>query len=166
MANTEYPIPNEQRPAVNRLSPRTSRLIVLGLLALAIALVPAPATLAAPADRRFRIEASSFEYSPPILEVNPGDRVTLELVSTDVVHGLYLDGYGLNVESDPGQTASLAFTADRPGTFNFRCSVTCGALHPFMIGKINVGPNWLLARGLALGVLAVAAAWVIGKGRG
>ncbi|HJW82727.1 MAG TPA: hypothetical protein VJ754_00335, partial [Anaerolineae bacterium] len=89
---------------MNRLSTRRSRLIVLGLLALAIALVPAPATLAAPADRRFRIEARSFEYSPPILEVQAGDRVTIELVSTDVVHGLYLDDYGLSVESDPGQT--------------------------------------------------------------
>jgi heme/copper-type cytochrome/quinol oxidase subunit 2 len=56
---------------------------------------------------------------------------------------------------DPGQTASLTFVADQPGTFRLRCSVTCGALHPFMIGKLNVGPNELLARGIVLSVLAV-----------
>jgi hypothetical protein len=74
----------------------------------------------------------------------------------------YLDGYDLNVIAPPGQTAHLTFVADRAGDFRFRCSVTCGALHPFMIGKLNVGPNWLLYRaaGLALlGVLAVV--WVV-----
>jgi len=59
-----------------------------------------------------------------------GDHVTIDLVSTDVVHGLYLDGYDLNVTADPGQTATLSFVADRSGSFRFRCSVTCGALHP------------------------------------
>ena len=146
-----------------QLLARRWALMGIGLLALAIALAPAPATLAAPTDRHFRLEARSFEYTPPILDVDPGDRVTIDLAATDVVHGLYLDGYGLNITSDPGQTASLTFVADQPGTFRFRCSATCGALHPFMIGKLNVGPNWLLWRGLALGVLAVAAVAILAK---
>ena len=127
----------------------------IGLVGLVVAFVPAPITQAAPTDQHFRIEAKSFEYTPAIIDVNPGDRVTIDLVSTDVVHGLYIDGYGVNVVADPGQTASLTFVADQPGTFRLRCSVTCGALHPFMIGKLNVGPNELLARGIVLSVLAV-----------
>ena len=59
--------------------------------------------------------------------------------------------------AQPGQTAHLTFVADRTGTFHFRCSVTCGALHPFMIGKLAVGPNWLLYRAAGLTVLAVIA---------
>jgi hypothetical protein len=43
------------------------------------------------------------------------------------------------------------------GTFRFRCSVTCGPLHPLMIGKIQVGDNALLWRAGGLAVLAVAA---------
>ncbi len=138
------------------------RWILIGLLAMAIVVVPDPIALAAPAEQHFRIEASSFQYTPEAIHVNPGDHVTIDLVSTDVVHGLYIDGYDLNVTADPGQTATLAFVADHAGTFRMRCSVTCGALHPFMIGKLNVGSNDLLWRAIGLGVLAVVAGvWII-----
>jgi plastocyanin len=30
-----------------------------------------------PKERKFRIQASQFEYSPAVLSVNPGDRVTI-----------------------------------------------------------------------------------------
>lgn len=120
-----------------------------------IVFIPAPSPMAQPEERTFRIEASSFEFAPHSITVNPGDRVTIELVSTDVVHGLYLDGYDLEISSDPGQTTQLSFIADKSGTFHFRCSVTCGALHPFMIGKLNVGTNLLLSRGIGLSILVV-----------
>jgi heme/copper-type cytochrome/quinol oxidase subunit 2 len=94
-----------------------------------------------PGSHDLRIAASQYEFGPAVISVNQGDRVTIELVSTDVVHGLYLDGYDLEVTADPGQTASLSFIADKSGTFRFRCSVTCGPLHPFMIGKLKVGNN-------------------------
>ena len=81
--------------------------------------------------------------------------MTLQLVSNDVVHGLYVDGYDVSVEADPGQTATLTFTADKPGSFRFRCNITCGAMHPFMIGKLNVGSNNWLYRSIGLALLAV-----------
>lgn len=137
----------------------------MGLIAIAIAFVPTPMTMAAPTDRHFRIEASRFQYTPATMTVNPGDHVTIDLVATDVVHGLYIDGYDRSVVADPGQTASLSFVADQVGTFRFRCSVTCGALHPFMIGKLNVGNNYLLWRGLGLAMLAaVASVWLARPG--
>jgi heme/copper-type cytochrome/quinol oxidase subunit 2 len=143
----------------------SARWIAIGLLALAIVVVPSPialATRAAPAERHFRIEANSFQYTPEAIQVNHGDHVTIDLVSTDVVHGLYIDGYDLNVTTDPGQTATLSFVADQSGAFRFRCSVTCGALHPFMIGKLNVGSNDLLWRAIGLSALAlVAGVWVV-----
>jgi heme/copper-type cytochrome/quinol oxidase subunit 2 len=146
------------------LSPRW---IAIGLLAMAIVAVPSPSVLAARAaraERHFRLEATSFQYTPEAIQVNPGDHVTIDLVATDVVHGLYIDGYDLNVTADPGQTATLSFVADRSGSFRFRCSVTCGALHPFMIGKLNVGSNDLLWRAIGLGALAVVAGvWIIRK---
>lgn len=133
---------------------------LLALVALAITFMPLPMGTAVPGSHELRIAASQYEYSPAVISVNQGDRVTIELVSTDVVHGLYLDGYELEVAADPGQTASLSFIADKSGTFRFRCSVTCGPLHPFMIGKLKVGNNTLLWRGLALAVLAaVAGLW-------
>jgi heme/copper-type cytochrome/quinol oxidase subunit 2 len=124
------------------------------------ALAPLAAHAAPPGEHTIRLEARSFEYTPPVIHVNQGDRVTLEVVSTDVVHGIYIDGYGLETSADPGQTARLTFVADQAGSFRFRCSVSCGALHPFMIGQLKVGPNTLLWRGIGLAVLAVLAGWL------
>jgi len=122
-----------------------------------ITVAPLPVYAATPTQRTFRVEASQFAYSPAILKVNPGDTVTIELVSKDVVHGLYVDEYGTSVTADPGQTARLTFTASKPGSFRFRCNVTCGAMHPFMIGKIQVGSNTWLWRASGLTVLAALA---------
>ena len=127
-------------------------LVVLAALVVAFAPFPAAAHQQ-PRERIFRLAASQYAYAPADLHVNPGDTVTIELISTDAVHGLYVDGYGVSVESDPGQTASLTFVADRPGSYRFRCNVTCGALHPFMIGRLTVGNNTTLYRGLGLTVL-------------
>jgi heme/copper-type cytochrome/quinol oxidase subunit 2 len=128
--------------------------VILVLAGAVIVFAPLPVRATQPSQRTFRIEASQFAYAPAVLAVNPGDTVTIELVSTDVVHGLYLDGYGVSVTSDPGQTAHLTFIADKSGSFRFRCNVTCGALHPFMIGKLQVGPNTWLWRAIALTILA------------
>lgn len=127
------------------------------LIGLAVAFLPLPVRFHSPTERLIRIQAGRFAYSPGEISVEPGERVTLELASTDVVHGLYLDGYDLSVTADPGQTARLSFVADKAGSFRFRCNVTCGTMHPFMIGKLNVGPDLMLWRAGALALLALAA---------
>ncbi len=130
---------------------------LLGLAALVVAFAPLPdASAAKPAARTIRVEASQFSYSPSVISVNQGDNVTIELVSTDVVHGLYVDSYGVSTQADPGQTARVTFVADRPGSFRIRCNVTCGAMHPFMIGKLNVGPNLNLLRSVGLALVGLA----------
>ena len=130
---------------------------------LAVAFAPLPVPAVAPQERTFQIEARQFAYSPSELAVKPGDTITIELVSTDVVHGLYIDGYDLSVEADPGQTARLTFTADREGAFRFRCNITCGAMHPFMIGKLTVGTNVWLYRSAGLAAVAVLGILVLAK---
>ena len=130
-------------------------LLLLVMAGLVVAFAPLPVRLIAPQERTFRIEARQFAYSPSELNVNPGDTVTIQLVSTDVVHGLYIDGYDISAEADPGQTAILTFTANKSGSFRMRCNVTCGAMHPFMIGKISVGKNEWLYRSVGFAVLGV-----------
>ncbi len=122
---------------------------------LVVAFAPLPVQSITPQARTFRIEARQFAYSPSELKVNPGDRVTIQFVSTDVVHGLYIDGYGISIQADPGQTASVTFVASKPGSFRFRCNVTCGAMHPFMIGKFTVGSNVWLYRSAGLITLGI-----------
>ena len=138
--------------------------VILPALAIPILVLPIPPLGTQPTDRVYRVEAGRFAYSPGVLRANPGDRVTIELVSTDVVHGLEIDGYGLGITADPGQPAAMTFLADRSGTFRMRCTVTCGAMHPFMIGKLQVGQNVWLWRGAGLVLLGVVAGlWMAWK---
>jgi cytochrome c oxidase subunit 2 len=120
---------------------------VTGLSVLAVALgtfLPVAFASGQGETREFILEASRFSYSPQRLRVNLGDTVILRLRPQDVSHGLYLDGYDVethampSVPGLPGGEGVLKFVADRPGMFRFRCSVTCGPLHPFMIGELNV----------------------------
>jgi heme/copper-type cytochrome/quinol oxidase subunit 2 len=130
--------------------------VLISAAALAIAFAPLPfGSHLKPTNRVFRVEARQFAYTPSEFQVNPGDTVTIQLVSTDVVHGLYVDGYGVSVISDPGQTATLTFVADRSGSFRLRCNVTCGAMHPFMIGKLTVGTKDWLYRSIGIAALVM-----------
>lgn len=144
----------DARPrAPHRFRGRLPGAVVLGVAALSIALAPIPSGDADPSHHWFRIRAGEFAFDPNVITVRPGDTVTFELVADDVMHGLYIDEYDLEVTADPGKSASLTFVADRPGTVRLRCSVTCGPLHPFMVGKLRVGTNALFWRGAALALL-------------
>jgi len=149
------PTPSTDLPIFHKLMNPRFTLLLLVMAGLAVAFAPLPVRPITPQERTFRIEAGQFAYSPYELKVNPGDTVNIQLVSTDVVHGLYMDGYDISIQADPGQTKTLSFVADKPGSFRFRCNVTCGAMHPFMIGKLNVGSNHWLFRSIGLALLAV-----------
>lgn len=122
-----------------------------------VLLAPLPPAAPRTAERHFRVEAGGFAYLPADLSVRPGDTVRIDLVSSDVVHGLWIDGYELEIIADPGQTSSLSFIADRAGTFRIRCSITCGSLHPFMVGRLIVGGDEGRFRAAALTVVAAIA---------
>jgi cytochrome c oxidase subunit 2 len=122
-----------------------------------IAFLPLPTAHGAPGEKVIEIEASQFQFTPGTIRVQPGDKITINLTAVDVAHGVYLDGYNLEMYADPGQTDSLTFTANQEGTFRFRCSVSCGSLHPFMIGKIQVGSNLTFLRGAGISLLVILA---------
>ncbi len=120
--------------------------------------------------KTFDIRARQYAYDPPIINVDRGDSVYIKLSSLDVVHGFYLEGYGIDAEifpmrplirlRDPGQkdgfrdVEKIAFRADKVGKFRYRCSHTCGYLHPFMQGEFVVGPNYPFraGAGAAIGI--------------
>jgi heme/copper-type cytochrome/quinol oxidase subunit 2 len=134
--------------------------LAIGLAGLSILFVPLPARAAHPSARTIRVEASQFAYQPAVIRVNPGDAVTLEIVATDVVHGIYIDGYGVSATADPGQTMRLTFVADRSGSFRIRCNEPCGPLHPFMIGLLQVGSQTGLLRAVGLAAFGALAALI------
>lgn len=131
------------------------RVLLLALI-LGVLLIPIP-TVHEPRTHDVMIDASQFEFSPSRLNVNRGDTVQVTLSASDVVHGFFLDGYEIDFRVEPGTSQEFTFTADRSGKFRYRCSVACGALHPFMIGELVVGPNELAWRASALAAIAVGA---------
>lgn len=104
-------------------------------------LLVAYATSCQAEERFFEIKAKKFSYTPNIIKVNKGDVVRIRLLSEDVRHGFFLDGYNKRTTTYPGQEGSLKFVADKAGRFIFRCSVTCGEFHPYMVGYFVVEPN-------------------------
>jgi len=63
------------------------------------------------------------------------------LVSQDVHHRLYLDGYEIETTARPENDGSLQFVADRSGCFTFRCSMTCGP-HPYRAGYLKAQQDY------------------------
>lgn len=107
-----------------------------------------------PSQRKITIHAKRYEYNPPVIKVNKGDKLTITLISEDVEHGFYLEGYGINekikklpLDEDP---KVITVVVNKAGKFRYRCSRTCGYLHPFMQGELIVRPNRLYYGGLGL----------------
>jgi polyferredoxin/plastocyanin len=135
------------------MSSRLILLLFVGLTGLAL-FVPLPLHAGQTTEHVLSVAAHSFAFDPAVIEVNQGDRVILELESLDVTHGIYIDDYALEATSEPGHKARLEFVADRVGKFKYRCSIACGAMHPFMIGELIVKPNVPYWRAVALTLLA------------
>ncbi|HLV79815.1 MAG TPA: hypothetical protein VKT32_06010, partial [Chthonomonadaceae bacterium] len=134
-----------------------------------------------PRDRTFHVVAKKYAFEPPIIHVNRGDRVTIYLTSTDVTHGFYLDGYDLDASISPDEKPLLRhpsrhdafvevpviqFVANKEGKFRYRCSQTCGFMHPFMIGEMVVAPNRPFTAGIggAIGVMLIALLGALRRG--
>jgi heme/copper-type cytochrome/quinol oxidase subunit 2 len=135
--------------------------LALVLMALLAPLPAAMAAGAAPQARRITIAARGFAFAPGTVRVNRGDTVIVDLESMDVVHGLYVDGYGVAAQAEPGRSGQLTFVADRDGAFRFRCNVACGNLHPFMIGKLVVSPNLTWLRAIAATLITAAGTLIL-----
>jgi len=86
------------------------------------------------------------------LHVPMGDPVVINMISQDVVHGLYIPALRIQMETLPGRYTQLWFKADRAGSYNILCSEFCGTDHSKMAGLLTVMPpaeygNWLAKAG-------------------
>jgi cytochrome c oxidase subunit II len=90
------------------------------------------------APRRIEIAVSRFTYSPGEITLKKGEPVILVLTSLDVTHGLAVNELGIRQNVVGGETAEIAFTPMRTGTFEGKCSYFCGPGHVSMTLTVNV----------------------------
>ncbi|MCQ9206229.1 MAG: hypothetical protein NG737_07965, partial [Omnitrophica bacterium] len=145
------------------------RNILLSILFLAIvvicttgALFMTSFTTAEPKRIDLIVYARKYAYDPPIIRVNKGDTVSINLITRDVTHGFYIEGYDIDAKIKPEHSSdfgtlylrhpsqghnftevdAIEFVANKTGKFRYRCSQTCGYMHPFMLGELIVNPNY------------------------
>lgn len=114
------------------------RRVVTGIMVLGVvaACMVTPAPSASPTV--IHITAKKFEYTPQRVTLKKGVPVVLELTSLDRLHGFNVPDLGVRADVLPGQTARVALTPDKVGTFPFHCDNFCGNGHPNMTGEIVV----------------------------
>lgn len=141
---------------------------IMLVLVLALTVVPAWGATEAGTTREFEITARKFSYTPNVIRVNKGDRVKITLSSDDVMHGLAIDDYPVDLQSWASKTDTVEFVADHAGKFHMRCTVVCGPMHPFFVGELVVAPysHYPIALALTMIVAIGTVGFVTRRGSG
>ncbi len=92
--------------------------------------------------------------TPEIVEVEEGDVVSFHMTNLeraqDETHGFAMYGHNVQLSVEPGKTASVTFTADKPGVYPYYCTEFCSALHLEMQGYLLVRPKGYKAAAKAM----------------
>jgi len=70
------------------------------------------------------LEAGSFYYKPTEIRVKKGEKIKIVMKSVDMMHDFNIDELGVKIPiTKSGETATVEFTADQVGEFEYYCSV-------------------------------------------
>jgi nitrous-oxide reductase len=85
------------------------------------------------------------EYGLTEFTVREGDEVTLTVTNIegvpDIIHGVAIPEYDVNLAIAPQDTREVTFTADKPGVYWVYCTYFCSALHLEMRSRMLVEPR-------------------------
>jgi cytochrome c oxidase subunit II len=90
----------------------------------------------------------AWAFQPSEIRVPAGVEIVFTATSTDVLHGLNVEGTRLNLMLIPGQISQNTYTFMEPGEYLLICHEFCGAGHHLMAGRVVVeeGPAGAGAR--------------------
>lgn len=114
------------------------RSMLLGILIVAVGILPARIVKAQASPRRIEVTAKRFSFAPGEITVKKGQPVVLVLESKDVAHGLRFRELNVDIKVRAGGTAEVQFTPEKTGDFVGHCSVFCGAGHGSMALTVHV----------------------------
>src|SRR5271154_2712534 len=118
---------------------------------------PSPALAQNDSAQVIQVTAKKYEYSPATIHVKSGAKIQLQITAIDHDHGFSIgtapDGSSSNgsvglVFTSPevcwllkqGETTTIEFLAQTPGTYSFKCCHVCGLGHRGMKGQLVVDP--------------------------
>jgi len=137
------------------VSPFTFRLTKSSLASatalLFVAVVLASATGWAQSKKEFAVSARKYAFKvdgsgQPEIRVHEGDLVRITFSSEDIPHSFTLieDGdqhYRIMKRAEPGKPVTFDFVADKPGNFQFQCTLRADDRCKEMVGTLVVEPK-------------------------
>lgn len=116
-----------------------------------------PKRAAEPPPRIIAMTAKDFAFDPEVIHMKVGEKVRLQVISTDRTHGLHVSAFpdGAKANTPPGlafifgedcfklkkgESVPVDIEATEPGTYTFDCCKACGTDHKRMRGQIIVEP--------------------------
>ena len=89
--------------------------------------------------KEITLVASNWKFTPATIEVKKGENIRLKIKSNEGTHGISIPDFNVKTgKIAPGVEKVVAFTANKAGTFDFRCNVFCGSGHSSMKGRLIV----------------------------
>ena len=117
----------------------TGSLLVLLAFAAANRFSCAQSGATAQTTKEVQMTAKKYEFSPSTVEVKAGTKIVFKITAVDHEHGFEIEGVKDScVKIKKGDTATVEYVAEKPGTVEFRCCSYCGLGHGKMKGKIVI----------------------------
>jgi cytochrome c oxidase subunit II len=110
----------------------TNKLVLCGLLIGMSAYSSANHAHADESAQVVKITASKFHFTPDHITLVKGQPVTLQLTSTDRVHGFLIRALKIDTDIKPGAVIEKTVTPTTAGTFKAICDHYCGLGHSGM----------------------------------
>ncbi len=111
--------------------------LALGLIT-GLAMYSVPTRARAESAQVIKITASKFHFTPDHITLVKGQPVTLQLTSSDRVHGFMIRALKIDTDIKPGKVTEITVMPQTAGTFTAICDHYCGLGHGNMKMKVVV----------------------------